>query len=80
MTDIPDDLIMLERCAEEARAHLAGLTGEKYEAQWHAWRAASEALRAAITERARETGEQLPELEQAVQRAARHAQEDPAVE
>jgi hypothetical protein len=76
--DIPDDLINLERAAEEARAQLAGLTGPEYEEQWRAWRTASEAVQAAITEYAGAAGENRYEVEQAVKTAVRHGDEDPA--
>ncbi|MFB0617791.1 hypothetical protein [Streptomyces sp. AGS-58] len=80
MADVPDELIRLERCAQEERAALAGLTGDEYEAQWRRWRAASEAARAAVARRAEATGADEHELEQAVQKAVRQGQEDPAVE
>ncbi|MGW1811714.1 hypothetical protein [Streptomyces sp. NPDC002078] len=78
MADIPDDLIKLERSAEEARAKLAGLAGEGYEAQWRAWREASEAAQAAITAHTEASGESRYELEMAVKKAVRHADEGPA--
>lgn len=80
MADIPDELIKLERSAEEERAHLAGLTGDAYDEQWRRWRAASEAVQAAITAHAAATGAGRHEVEQAVKQAVRHSQEDPAVE
>lgn len=78
--DLPDDLILLERSAEEARAALAGLEGEAYDAQWRAWRDAAERFQAAVTEHAARDGMAMSryELEQAVKRAVRHAEEDPA--
>jgi t-SNARE complex subunit (syntaxin) len=78
VADIPDELIKLERSAEEERAKLAGLMGEEYEAQWRRWREASEAAQAAITAHVQEFGENRYELEQAVKKAVRHAEEDPA--
>lgn len=77
VTDI-ERLIPLERAAEEARARLAGLIGGEYEEQWKAWRAASEAVQAAITEHAAASGENRYEVEKAVKAAVRHAEEDPA--
>jgi uncharacterized protein YukE len=77
VTDI-ERLIPLERAAETERAKLAGLIGDEYEEQWRAWRAASEAVQAAITAHATETGENRYEVEQAVKAAVRHAEEDPA--
>jgi hypothetical protein len=73
-----DDLVRLERSAEEARAKLAGLTDDECEAQRRVWRAAVEALRAAITERATSAGQDRHELEQRVKAAARRGDEDPA--
>ncbi|WP_282797362.1 hypothetical protein [Streptomyces sp. CC224B] len=80
MTEIPDELIKLERSAEEARAALAGLAGEAYDKQWRSWRRAAEAFQAAVTEHAARQDVALSryELEQAVKRAVRHAEEDPA--
>ncbi|MCX4575623.1 hypothetical protein OHB41_21005 [Streptomyces sp. NBC_01571] len=82
MTDIPDDLIRLECAAETARARMAGLTGDEYDAQWRAWREASTAFQAAVTEYARRDDVTMSryEIEQAAKKAVRHAQEDPAVE
>jgi hypothetical protein len=77
--DIPNELINLERTAEEARARLAGLTGAEYDAQWRAWRDASAVVQAAITAHAKTTaGANRYDVEQAVKRAARHTSEDPA--
>ena len=76
--DLPDDLITLERDAEIARARLAGLAGEEYDAQWRAWREASTRVQAAITAHAKAAGANRYEVEQAVKRAVRHAEEDPA--
>jgi hypothetical protein len=76
--EIPDDLITLEAAAEEARARLAGLTGDEYDAQWRAWREASAKVQAAVTAHAEATaGVSRYELEMAVKRAVRH-REDPA--
>ncbi|MGW0795928.1 hypothetical protein [Streptomyces sp. NPDC002692] len=82
MTDIPDDLIRLECAAETARAKMAGLSGEEYDAQWRAWREASTAFQAAVTEYAARDDVTMSrcEVEQAAKRAVRQAQEDPAVE
>lgn len=76
--DIPDELIKLERSAEHERANLAGLAGDEYDAQWARWREASEAAQAAVTAQAEASGGNRYELEQAVKRAVRHAEEDPA--
>ncbi|WP_193433394.1 hypothetical protein [Streptomyces fodineus] len=80
MAEVPDELIKLERSAEEERAKLAGLTGGEYDAQWRRWRKASEAVQAAITAHAEATEADRGEVEQAVKKALRNAQEDPAVE
>jgi hypothetical protein len=78
--DFPDDLITLECDAETARAELAGLTGAEYDAQWRAWRDAAEKFQAAVTEYAGREDVKLSryDVEQAVKRAVRHAEEDPA--
>ncbi|MEV6297123.1 hypothetical protein AB0M41_43565 [Streptomyces sp. NPDC051896] len=78
MTDVPENLIELERVAELERARLAGLSGEDYDAQWRHWREASEAAQAAISAHADETGANRYELEQSVKKAVRHTEEDPA--
>ncbi|WAL93964.1 hypothetical protein [Streptomyces sp. Je 1-369] len=77
MADITDELIMLERSSEEARARLAGLDGEGYAEQWRAWAAAAEAFQAAVTAHATETGQPRHEVEMAAKKAVRHADEDP---
>lgn len=76
--DIPDDLIALERAAEEQRARLAGLDGEEYDAQRRAWREAATAAQAAITDHATATGQSRYEVEMTVKRAVRHQEEDSA--
>ncbi|MGW5736987.1 MULTISPECIES: hypothetical protein [Streptomyces] len=76
--DITDELIKLERSAEEARAKLAGLEGEEYAAQWRAWADAAEAFQATVTAHAKETGQPRHEVETAAKKAVRHAEEDPA--
>lgn len=78
MADIPDELIELERSAEEERAKCAGLTGTDYDEQRQRWRSAAEAVQAAITRHAEATGQNRYDLEQAVKQALRHAEEDPA--
>ncbi|MFJ8728655.1 hypothetical protein [Streptomyces bauhiniae] len=49
MADILEDLIDLERRAEEERAKLAGLDGEAYDEQWRRWREASAAVQQAMS-------------------------------
>ncbi|MFE1198533.1 hypothetical protein ACFW6E_38280 [Streptomyces olivaceoviridis] len=80
MPEALDELIKLERSAEEERAELAGLAGDEYDAQWRRWREASKEVQAAVTEHAAASGVSRYELEQAVKKALLHAQEDPAVE
>ncbi|KOV70075.1 hypothetical protein ADL00_09925 [Streptomyces sp. AS58] len=73
-------MIKLERFAEEERAKLAGLDGAEFEAQRRRWRAGAEAFQAAVTQYVGREDVALSryEVEQAVKRAVRHAQEDPA--
>ncbi|MEW2288772.1 hypothetical protein [Streptomyces sp. NPDC047841] len=78
MTDIPDELVELERCCEAERAKLAGLCGEEYDAQWRAWRGAAEAFHTALTAYSAREGGSRYELEQSVKKAVRSTQEDPA--
>lgn len=78
MTDIPDELVRLERSAEAERAKLAGLCGDEYDAQWQAWRRASEAFQVAVTEHSAREGMSRHDLEQAVKQAVRRTEEDPA--
>ncbi|GAA3290374.1 hypothetical protein [Streptomyces cinereospinus] len=80
MAKVPDELIKLERSAEQERAKLAGLAGEEYDAQWRRCREAFEAVQAAVTAHAEATGTDRRDVERAVQQAVRHGQEDPAVE
>ncbi|MER6738113.1 hypothetical protein ABT315_38300 [Streptomyces puniciscabiei] len=80
MAEAPDELIKLERSAEQERAKLAALAGDDYDAQWRRWREASQAVQAAITAHAEATKASRYEVEQAVKRAVRHAEEDPADE
>jgi predicted kinase len=70
--DIPDELITLERAAEQARQALAGLDGDEHDAQWQRWREAAERFQAAVTAHAMDSGESRYEVEQAVKRAVRH--------
>ncbi|MFD7884069.1 hypothetical protein ACFV3N_16720 [Streptomyces bauhiniae] len=80
MADLPDSLIALQRTAETARAQLAGVTGDEYDAQWREWRKAAGEFQAAVTEYAgrEDVTESRHEIEQAVKKAVRHAEEDPA--
>ncbi|MFD0417964.1 hypothetical protein [Streptomyces sp. NPDC127108] len=78
--DLPDELIKLERSAEEARAQFAGLDGDVYDTQGRAWRSAAEKFQAAVTAYAARDDVTMTrrELEQAVKAAVRHGEEDPA--
>ena len=76
MAGILDDLIKLERSAEDEREKLTGLDGEAYDVQWKAWRTAAAEFQAAVTEYAARDDVSMPrhELEQAEKgRAARRA-------
>ncbi|MEU8968123.1 hypothetical protein AB0D11_02410 [Streptomyces monashensis] len=75
--DIPDELVQLERSAEDERAKLAGLVGDEYDAQWRRWREAAMKAQAAVTAHAAAEGIARYEVEMAVKKAVRH-QEDPA--
>ncbi|MGW5461078.1 hypothetical protein [Streptomyces sp. NPDC003996] len=72
MADIPDELIKLERSAEEERAKLAGLVGDEYEVQWRRWREAAEAAQAAVTAHAEASGDSRYDVEMAVKKAVRN--------
>ncbi|MFM9373662.1 hypothetical protein [Streptomyces sp. Da 82-17] len=78
MADIPDELIKLERFADEERAKLAGLSGADYEAQRERWRQAVEKAQAAIGRHAEATGRSRKSVEEDVQKASREVEEDPA--
>ncbi|MGW2491451.1 hypothetical protein ACWCV9_30120 [Streptomyces sp. NPDC001606] len=80
VAEVPDELIRLERLAEEERAKLAGLTGDDYDAQLRRWREASDRVQEAITSYAEATEVGRGQLEQAVRKALQRTQEDPAVE
>ncbi|MET8420628.1 hypothetical protein ACWD7C_41515 [Streptomyces sp. NPDC005134] len=69
-TDIPEDLIVLERSAvEEQRKALA----EPYtDEAWEPWREAVAAFQAAVTAHAEAAGVSRYELEMAVKRAVLH--------
>jgi uncharacterized protein YukE len=78
VTDVPDELVELERACEAERAKLAGLGAAEYDAQWLAWRQAAEAFQTALSAYAAREGGSRYELEQSVTRAVRQTQEDPA--
>ncbi|MCW7941763.1 hypothetical protein AAW14_06650 [Streptomyces hygroscopicus] len=68
---MPDDLITLERAAEQARTALAGLDGAAYTAQWERWRDAAGVFQAAVTAHAEATGQSRVEVEMAVKKTVR---------
>ncbi|MCE0446844.1 hypothetical protein LT493_26355 [Streptomyces tricolor] len=68
MHEIPDELISLERSAEQERARLVGLTGDDYDAQLRRWREASAAFHTAVTGHAATAQISRYELEQAVKK------------
>lgn len=78
MAEISDELIKLERSAEEARAALAGLNDEEYAAQWRRWGDAAERFQAAVTAHAEATRQARHEVEMAAKKAVRHGSEAPA--
>ncbi|WP_406732961.1 hypothetical protein [Streptomyces sp. NBC_01794] len=82
MAGIPYELIRLERSAEVARAKLAGLKGEEFEAQRQVWRAVDDAFHVAVAQYAaqRDVVMSREDIEQEVRNAARRADGDPAVE
>ncbi|GAA3139937.1 hypothetical protein [Streptomyces echinatus] len=80
MTEGLDELIKLERSAEEERSKLADLTNDEHDAQWRRWRKAAERAQTAITAHAEATRANRYEVEQAVKKAVRHAQQDPTAE
>jgi hypothetical protein len=80
VAEVLDELTKSERSAEEERAKIAGLADDEYDAQWRRWREASDAVQATVTAHAQATGTSRYEVEQAVKKAVRHAQEDPAAE
>ncbi|MDU8996425.1 hypothetical protein [Streptomyces mirabilis] len=73
VTVVPDELIKLERSAEDEREKLTGFEGEAYDVQWKVWRAAAEDFQAVVTEYAAREGVGMSwhEVEQASKRAVR---------
>ncbi|GAB1333420.1 hypothetical protein ACE1SV_00100 [Streptomyces sp. E-15] len=76
MHEVPDELIRLERSAEEEHGRLAGLTGDDYDAQLRRWREAFQPVQEAITAHAAATQASRYELEQTVKKAVRHPPAD----
>jgi len=70
-----EDLVNLQRAADEAHARVLALregAAEAYEEAWQAWRSAAEVVQAAVTEHAKMKGEPRHGVEVAVKQAARH--------
>lgn len=67
--ELTDDLVALQRAANAAHgeATSAGYSAEA----WRPWRDAAEAVQTAITEHAKETGQNRYDVEMAVKAAAR---------
>lgn len=66
-----EDLVKLEQAAEDARARL-GDPDVDYTTQWQAWREASAAFQAAVTEHAKDEGTPRVSVEMAVKKVVRH--------
>ncbi|MGW0884604.1 hypothetical protein [Streptomyces sp. NPDC002671] len=77
--EVPDELIKLERSAEEKRAKLAGLTGDEYDTQLRRWREASQAVQAAITAHAAAAEANRHEVAQAEKKYGQHREQRRAV-
>ncbi|MFD3523854.1 hypothetical protein [Streptomyces sp. NPDC058653] len=74
--EIPDDLLDLQRAAEGARR--AATAGSYSPEVWRPWLDAAEAVQRAVTEHAAAFGVSRYELEMAVKKAARKADESEA--
>ncbi|MFI0773042.1 hypothetical protein ACH4TQ_50770 [Streptomyces sp. NPDC021218] len=76
MSDLAtDELIDLQKSADQEFAGLTGLDGDEHRARWEQWRAAAERVQAAVTEHAKSAGLNRFEVERAVKKAARHPEE-----
>lgn len=67
-----EDLVKLERAADDAHAQLH--TADDYDAARQAWLNAAAAFQAAVTEHAGAEGTPRYEVEMAVKKAVRHAE------
>ncbi|NUS26077.1 MAG: hypothetical protein HOV92_17895 [Streptomyces sp.] len=83
-----EDLVIKQRAADEAHAHILALrdqygrptegdgwSGEQtaaYEQAWQAWREAAEVVQAAVTQHAKAEEKSRYDIEAAVKRQARH--------
>ncbi|MHC3427152.1 hypothetical protein [Streptomyces sp. DT18] len=74
--NLPDDLLKLQRAADEEHARFADLEGEAADAQRRVWFSAAAQVQAAVTVWAREQDANRYEVEAALRRATRHAGED----
>ena len=70
-----EDLVNLQRTADEAHARVLALRtegGEVYDEAWQAWREAAQAVQAAVTEHAKAEKKPRYDIEAAVKKQARH--------
>lgn len=74
--DLPDDLLRLQRAADEEHARLAALEGGEADAQRRVWFSAAAQVQAAVTVWAREQDANQYEVEAALRKATRHADEE----
>lgn len=68
--ELPEELLQLQRAAVEAQA--AATAGEYSTEAWRPWLDAAEALQAAVTEHARETGQSRFDVEATLKKAVLH--------
>ncbi|MFE2547689.1 hypothetical protein ACFXGI_03935 [Streptomyces sp. NPDC059355] len=76
VTDVPDELIDLQRSTREAQAKLAGLEGGAFDAQLKEWRTAAETFHEAVTAYAALERVSRSEVEQAAKNAARSLRQE----
>jgi hypothetical protein len=70
-----EDLVNLQRAANEAHARVLALRdegGEAYDEAWRAWRTAAETVQTAVTEHAKAEERPRHGVEVAVKKQARH--------
>ncbi|WP_406157717.1 hypothetical protein [Streptomyces canus] len=70
-----EDLVNLQRIADEAHACVLALRadgGEAYDEAWQAWREAAVVVQAAVTEHAKAEEKPRYDIEVAVKKQARH--------
>jgi hypothetical protein len=88
-----DDLVMMQRAADEAHARVLALRDKygrptvsewsdeqtaEYDTAWREWRKLGGEAQAAVTEHAGEQGLGRYDVEMGVKKAARHAEPEPA--